>query len=134
VTLASASAEATEACAGSSGISSTDKSGTAGTPPVNSTLFESGAGAPLPSGAPPTPGGRVNTPAEDRALQEYFATLAKRYTAEASEHARLAQTYRGTRIGHVAAEHDRLAQFARNSARQATAAADRYAQLANLPR
>jgi hypothetical protein len=75
----------------------------------------------------------MNQP-RDRALQEYFATLATRYTTEAGEHSRLAQTYRGTRIVHVAAEHDRLAQFAHNSAKQATSAADRYAQLANLPR
>ena len=56
---------------------------------------------------------KASTPAEHRALEEYFLTLAKRYTAEANEHVAMAQAYRGTRIAQAAVHHDRLGQVCR---------------------
>ena len=73
---------------------------------------------------------KASTPAEHHALEEYFLTLAKRYTAEANEHVTLAQTYRGTRIAWAAVHHDRLAGLARDSSKEA--AADMHKPLANI--
>ena len=49
---------------------------------------------------------KASTPAEHRALEEYFLTLAKRYTADATEHATTANTYRGTRTAQAAVHCD----------------------------
>ena len=77
---------------------------------------------------------KAATPADHRALQEYFLTLAKRYTAEASEHAAIAQSYRGTRIAQAAAHCERIVANAREAAKEATAAAAMHAQLAGVAR
>ena len=69
-----------------------------------------------------------------RGLEEYFLTLAKRYTAEANEHVALAQTYRGTRIAQAAVHHDRLAGLSRDGVKEATAAAEMHKQLAGVGR
>lgn len=70
----------------------------------------------------------------DRSLEEYFLTLAKRYSAEANEHVTLSQTYRGTRIAQAAVHHDRLAGVARDAAKEATAAAEMHKGLAAVAR
>ena len=85
-----------------------------------SSSFAVGSGAP----APPW----------NRALEEYFLTLAKRYTNEANDHVTLAQTYRGTRIAQAALHHDRLAGLSRDAAKEATAAAEMHKGLAGVAR
>ena len=63
---------------------------------------------------------KAGTPADHRALEEYFLTLAKRYTAEANEHVAMAQAYRGTRIAQAAVHCDRLVGLSRDAAKEAT--------------
>ena len=110
-------------------------SGVAATPPRDTARFHGGAGAPEPTEKELNAlAARASTPAEHHALEEYFLTLAKRYTAEANEHVTLAQTYRGTRIAWAAVHHDRLAGLARDSAKEANEAADMHKQLANITR
>jgi hypothetical protein len=109
--------------------------GTPATAPHDGARFQGGVGAPEPTEKELNAlAAKANTPAEHRALEEYFVTLAKRYTAEASEHVTLAQTYRGTRITWAATHHDRLAGLARDSAKEATAAAEMHKGLANIGR
>ena len=110
-------------------------SGTPATPPDDGARFQGGAGAPEPTSKElEALAAKANTPAEHRALQEYFVTLAKRYTNEAGEHVTLAQTYRGTRIAQAAVHHDRLAGLARDAAKEATAAAEMHRGLAGVAR
>jgi hypothetical protein len=109
--------------------------GAMATAPRDGARFQGGAGAPEPTEKELNAlAAKANTPAEHRALEEYFVTLAKRYTAEANEHVTLAQAYRGTRIAQAAVIHDRLAGLARDSAKEATAAADMHKGLANVAR
>jgi hypothetical protein len=109
--------------------------GTPATPPQGGARFQGGAGAPEPTEKELNAlAAKAGTPAEHRALEEYFQTLAKRYTATADEHVALAQAYRGTRIAQAAVMQDRLAGLARDSAKEATAAADMHKQLANVAR
>ena len=109
--------------------------GMAATPPPDGARFQGGAGAPEPSEKELNAlAAKASSPAEHRALEEYFLTLAKRYTAEAKEHVALAQTYRGTRIAQTAVIHDRLAGLARESAKEAGAAAHMHKQLATVAR
>jgi len=77
---------------------------------------------------------KAGTPADHRALEEYFLTLAKRESAEATEHVALAQAYRGTKIAQGAVHHDRLTRLLRDSAKEATAAAEMHKQLAGVAR
>jgi hypothetical protein len=68
-------------------------SGTPATPPGDAARFQGGAGAPEPTEKELNAlAAKASTPAEHRGLEEYFLTLAKRYTAEANEHVALAQT------------------------------------------
>ena len=109
--------------------------GTPATPPRDGARLQGGAGAPEPTEKELNAlAAKASTPAEHKALEEYFLTLAKRYTAEAEEHVALAQTYRGTRIAQAAVMHDRLAALARDSAKETTAAADMHKQLATVAR
>ena len=97
--------------------------GAPSTPPKGGSWFQSGAGAPEPSDADLSAlAAKANTRADHLALEEYFLTAAKRYTAEASEHVAMAQAYRGTRIAQAAAYCDRLVTLSRDSAKEATAA------------
>ena len=106
--------------------------GNLGTRPPNSSRFEGGAGAPEPTERELNVlAAKARTPADHRALEEYFQTLAKRYTAEANEEATLAQAYRGTRLGQAAVHHDRLVRLSRDSATEAMAAAAMHKQLAS---
>src|SRR5262245_23761022 len=109
--------------------------GTPATPPRDGSRFQGGAGAPEPTEKELNAlAAKASTPAEHRALEEYFLTLSKRYTADAKEHVTLAQTYRGTRLAQAAVHHDRLAGLARDSAKEATAAAEMHKGLANVAR
>ena len=109
--------------------------GEAATPPAAGSRFEGGAGAPRPTAQELNAmAAKAGTPADHRALEEYFLTLAKRDTAEANEHVALAQAYRGTRIAQAAVHHDRLAGLARDSAKEATAGAEMHKQLAGVAR
>jgi hypothetical protein len=110
-------------------------SGTLATPPRDGARFQAGAGAPEPTEKELNAlAAKASTPAEHRGLEEYFLTLAKRYTAEANEHVALAQAYRGTRIAQAAVHHDRLAGLSRDGAKEATAAAEMHKQLAGIGR
>jgi hypothetical protein len=109
--------------------------GAPATIPAAGARFETGAGAPAPTdqelGALAA---KANTPADHRALDEYFATLAKRYAADAEAHTAQALTYRGTRIAQAAVHHERLATLTRDEAKEATAAAEMHRQLAGIAR
>jgi hypothetical protein len=110
-------------------------SGAVATPPRDGARFEGGAGAPEPTEKELTAlAAKASTPAEHRALEEYFLTLAKRYTTEANEHVMLAQVYRGTRIAQAAVHHDRLAALARDAAKEANEAAEMHKSLAAVAR
>jgi hypothetical protein len=99
--------------------------GTPATPPRDAARFQAGTGAPEPTDRELSAlAEKASTPGDHRRLEEYFLALAKRYTAEANDHVALAQTYRGTRIAQAAVIHDRLAGFARESAKEASASAD----------
>jgi hypothetical protein len=110
--------------------------GTAPEPPKGAAAFDAGKGAPAP-----TPeelkrlAAAVRTPSDHRTLEEYFLTLAKQKTAEASAHATMANSYRvsGQRNPESAAMHcERLAKLARDAAKEATASAELHRQLANV--
>ena len=109
-------------------------------PPAGSSRFEGGAGARVPTDKDlATLAAKANAPADHRALEEYFQTLATRYTAEAKEQATMAQAYRGlprtTGGASGAAVHfDNLAKTSRESAKEATAAAEMHKQLAAIAR
>ena len=110
-------------------------SGTPATLPKQGGRFQGGAGAPEPTEKELNAwAAKASTPAEHRALEEYFETLAKRYTNEANDHVTLAQTYQGTRIAQAAVHHDRLASLARDAAKEATAGAAMHKQLASVAR
>jgi len=110
-------------------------SGATATPPAAGARFEGGAGAPAPTDQELNAlAAKASTPADHRGLEEYFLTLAKRYTADANAHVATANTYRGTRIAQAAAHCDRLATLSRESAKEATAAAEMHKQLAGVAR
>ena len=107
-------------------------SGTPATSPRDGARFQSGAGAPEPTAKELNAlAAKASTPAEHRALQEYFTTLANRHMRDAERHAQFAAAYRNSpRIAHAAGTHDRLAQRSRDAAKEATAAAEMHEQLA----
>jgi hypothetical protein len=105
------------------------------TPPRGAAKFQGGAGAPEPTEKElAAMAAKAVTPADHRGLEEYFTTLAARYTGTANEHVALAQAYRGTKIAQAAAYCDRLIATSRESAQEATAAAAMHKQLANVAR
>ena len=109
--------------------------GAPATPPRNGARFQGGAGASEPTEKELNAlAAKAGTPAEHHALEEYFLTLAKRYTTVADEHVTLAATFRGTKTAQASAIHDHLARLARDSAKEATAAAEMHKQLANVAR
>jgi hypothetical protein len=109
--------------------------GAPATPPRDGARFQGGAGASEPTEKELNAlAAKAGTPAEHHALEEYFLTLAKRYTTAADEHVTLAATFRGTKIAQASAIHDHLARLARDSAKEATAAAEMHKQLANVAR
>jgi len=109
--------------------------GAPSTPPRDGARFEGGAGAPAPTDQELNAlAAKAGTPADHRALEEYFLTSAKRYTADANEHVATAQTYRGTRIAQAAVHCDRLVALSRNAAKEATEAAAMHQQLTGVAR
>jgi hypothetical protein len=106
-------------------------------PPKGTAAYDAGKGAPAPT---PEEVKRLataaHTPSDHGALREYFLTLATQKTAEANEHATMANTFRvsGQRRGsEFAAMHcDSLAKLARDAAKEATASAELHRQLANV--
>ena len=109
--------------------------GAASIPPAGGGRFQGGAGATEPTEAElKALATKAATPADHRALQEYFLTAAKRYTADATAHTAIAQSYRGTRIAQAADHCDRLVANAREAAKEATAAAEMHGQFATLAR
>ena len=110
-------------------------SGAAATPPTGSARLEGGAGARVPTDQELNAlAAKAGTPADHHALEEYFRTLAKRYTADATEHAATANTYRGTKIAQAAVHCDSLVRLSKDEAKEATAAADMHKQLAGVAR
>lgn len=109
--------------------------GTPATPPRAGARFEGGVGAPEPNERELNAlAAKASTPAEHRGLEEYFLALARRYTAEANDHVALSATYRGTKIAQASAIHDHLARLVRESAKEATLAAEMHKQLASVAR
>jgi hypothetical protein len=109
--------------------------GTPSIPPKGSARFHEGTGAPEATDAELSAlAAKASTPADYRALQEYFLTAAKRYTADANEHVAMAAAYRGTRIAQAAVHCDHLVELSRDEAKEATAAAEIHGQLAGVPR
>ena len=95
--------------------------------PRDAARFEGGEGARAPTEKELSAlAARASTPADHGALQEYFRTQAERYTADANNHAAMAQAYRGTRIAHAAAHCDRIVKLSRDSAKEATAVAEMH--------
>ena len=75
--------------------------------------------------------GRAATPADHRALQDYFQTFARRYATEADGHVGMATLYRTTsRLAPVATHCDRLVKELRDAAAEATQAATMHGRLA----
>jgi len=110
-------------------------SGVIATPPAGGTRFEGGAGALAPTAQELNAmAAKASSPADHGALEEYFLTLAKRYTADATEHAATANTYRGTKIAQAAMHCDNLVTLSRDAAKEATAAAEMHKQLAGVGR
>ncbi len=100
------------------------------TRPADAAKYEAGAGAPGPTDAELNAlAAKASTPADHRALEQYFRAQATRYLAEVNQHVAMAQSYRGTRIASAAVHHDRLAELARESAKEATSAAAMHRQM-----
>jgi hypothetical protein len=109
--------------------------GKASAVPRGAARFEGGAGATAPTAeALSALAAKASTPADHRALEEYFLTAAKRHTADATSHAAMAQTYRGTRIAQAAVHCDRLVTLSKDSAKEATEAAAMHKQLTGVAR
>ena len=105
------------------------------TPPTVGTSFKGGAGAPAPTDLElNTLAAKASTPADHHSLEEYFLTLATRYTADANAHVTTSQTYRGTKNAASAAHCDHLVTLSRDAAKEATAAAAMHKQLAGVAR
>jgi hypothetical protein len=106
--------------------------GSASTAPVAGRKYQAGAEAREPSEADMNAlVGRAVTPADHRALQDYFQTFAKRYQAEADGHVGMATLYRTTsRLAAVANHCDRLVTELRDAAAEATQAATMHGLLA----
>ena len=109
--------------------------GAAAAVPTTGTRFEGGTGARTPTVQELNAlAAKASTPADHHSLEEYFLTLAKRYTADANEHAATANTYRGTKIAQAAVHCDSLVRLSKDEAKEATAAADMHKQLAGVAR
>lgn len=103
--------------------------------PADVAKYEGGAGAPAPTDSELIAlAAKASTPADHRVLEQYFRAQATRHLAEVKQHVAMAQSYRGTRIASAAVHHDRLAELARESAKEATAAADMHRQMEGMGR
>jgi hypothetical protein len=110
-------------------------SGAAATLPPAGAPFQGGAGAAAPTEQELNAlAAKASTPADHRALEEYFLTLVKQYNADANQHEATASTYRGTKIAQAAVHCDQLVKLSRDEAKEATAAAAMHKQLAGIAR
>ena len=111
-------------------------SGAAATPPTAGARFEGGAGASVPTEKELNAlAAKASTPADHHRLEEYFLALAKRYTADAKDHAAMAQSYRAsTRLAGAGVHCDRLVELSGKAAVEATGAAAMHKQLASVAR
>lgn len=109
--------------------------GTASIAPAGASAFQGGLGAREPTEKELTAlAAKASSVSDHRALEEYFVTVAKRYTAEANQHAALSRSYLGTRMRWAPPIHDHLASLARKSAKEATALATMHKDMAGLAR
>jgi hypothetical protein len=115
-------------------------SGARAVPPGGGARFEGGAGAPAPSEQELNAmTAKASSPAEHRALEEYFLALAKRYTSEAADHKAMASAYRGLPrspgwAAGAAAHCDSLVTLSGELANEAAGAAAMHKQLAGTGR
>jgi len=109
--------------------------GAPATSPV-STGLEAGAGARTPTDQElNTLAAQASTPANHADLENYFLSLAKRYTADAKSHASMAQLYRSnTRLAGAGIHCDRLVELSREAANEAAGAAAMHKKLAGAGR
>ena len=112
--------------------------GVTSTAPDNSARFEAGEGARVVEAHDKEIhdlAAKASTPADHRAIEEYFESVEKRYNAAANEHATMAQAYRvapNRRGGDPAVHCDRLVKLSREAAREASAVAAEHKQLAGI--
>lgn len=110
--------------------------GKAAVAPKGASAFQGGKGAPEPTAGQLHHLAMSASSRKDHlVLQEYFATLAKKSTADADDHATMAKAYRaGVRNGNYypATHCERLVRLAREAAKEAAAAADLHRQLATV--
>jgi len=107
-------------------------------PPIDGARFENGEGAPAPDDRElALMAAAARTAADHAFLEEYFVTLAARYTAGAEQHAAMASAYRANasrRGGDPAVHCDRLVTLSRQEAAEARAAAAEHRNLAPIGR
>ena len=72
----------------------------------------------------------ARTPADHGKIDEYFNSVAAKYTADAESHVAMAAAYRGTKSAQAAAHCDRLAEQARTAAAEAKALASEHTSAA----
>ena len=110
--------------------------GKAAVVPKGAAPFQAGKGAPAPTADQLHHLAMMaNGRADHLALAEYFATVAKKNTADADDHVAMARAYRaGVRKGTFdpAAHCDHMAKLARDAAKEAGDAANLHRQLANV--
>ena len=107
--------------------------GTPATLPPGAARFQGGAGAPEPTTQElDALSAQARTRTDHLALAEYFRMRANRYTKDATEHVTMALNYRGGRFAQSAVHHDRVANVARQAAKDATRAAEMHRQLATI--
>ena len=103
--------------------------------PPNAERFQAGAGTREPSEKDLNAlAAKASTTADHRALEEYFTTLARRYEAEAKDHATFASGLKTTRVEQAASIHSRLSAIAASAAKEAAAAARMHGDLAGVGR
>ena len=103
--------------------------------PPNAATYQSGKSARTPTENDLKDlAAKAATAADHRALMEYFSETAKRHTAAADDHVRMAQSYRGGRIPSAAVHCDHMVRVSRDAAKEATAASAMHKDLAALPR
>jgi hypothetical protein len=108
-------------------------SGVASTLPRGAETYQGGAGAREPTRQElKSLAAKAAAPADHRALEEYFLTLARRYAADAEDHVAMAAAYRGSKIAQAATHCDRLIALSRDEAKEANAAASMHKQLAEV--
>ena len=109
--------------------------GTPASLPAGAARFQGGADAPEPTEQElDALSAQAHTRTDHLALEEYFRMRAKRYASDARAHVTMSLNYRGGRLAQAAVHHDRLAEAARQAARDATRTADIHGQLATIGR